>query len=364
MGFINRLALLRVTAGFWVVVLAPFPAVAQRASDTTTVQIGDHIRRVPSSASISQAKRYWTSQRLQNAKTVLPQLSASGRITSVQTEEPSGSTVSAPSTVPRKRQPQKALSSWLAPMSKALQALFSFQRYSVSLDDYTQTPEQAVGKLFFTQNGTDYVCSASAVNSTNKRLVWTAGHCVSDGEGNFSTNVLFIPAYQSGTDNAEPYGRWSACQLFTTTAWHQRENYGRDLGAIEACDNSNSEKLHDVVGSLGYLANARRRQTWRIFGYPAESPFDGTRMIACISPFGQRDSSVSPATNGVGCDMTGGSSGGPWLANYATDETGDNVNQINGNTSYGYSDQPNVLYSPYFGNAFVNLRNFAIQNGA
>jgi hypothetical protein len=46
---------------------------------------------------------------------------------------------------------------------------------------------------------------------------------------------------------------------------------------------------------------------------------------------------VNPATMGIGCDMTGGSSGGGWVV-------GNTVLSV---TSYGYSNQPNVLYGPY-----------------
>src|SRR5262245_18817289 len=39
------------------------------------------------------------------------------------------------------------------------------------------------GKLFFTDNGLNYVCSASTINNNYKNLIITAGHCVHSGAG-------------------------------------------------------------------------------------------------------------------------------------------------------------------------------------
>jgi hypothetical protein len=40
---------------------------------------------------------------------------------------------------------------------------------------------------------------------------------------------------------------------------------------------------------------------------------------------------------GIGCDMTGGSSGGGWIVG----------NDLYSENSYGYGNQPNVMYGPY-----------------
>ena len=75
---------------------------------------------------------------------------------------------------------------------------------------------RAHGKVFFTVKGGtdpgDFVCSGTAVNSRNRSVVWTAGHCVYDAElgGGKSVNFSFVPAYANG--NA-PYGEWPAKQL-------------------------------------------------------------------------------------------------------------------------------------------------------
>ena len=75
-------------------------------------------------------------------------------------------------------------------------------------------PVDHIGKVFFTMGGANYVCSGNAVASANKSTVATAGHCVNQGPGAFATNFIFVPAYDNG---AEPYGRWTARDLHTTS---------------------------------------------------------------------------------------------------------------------------------------------------
>ena len=62
---------------------------------------------------------------------------------------------------------------------------------------YTQYPASTHGKVFFTLNGSNFVCSGTALNSSNRSVVWTAGHCLNEGPGAFATNFAFVPA--SGT---------------------------------------------------------------------------------------------------------------------------------------------------------------------
>lgn len=313
----------------------------------------------------SEAANYWTPQKMREAKPLDIIRTDSPKPVS-QVPLSSSPPVSAPGSGPSSTGLQTlseplSIAQLAAPTLLNYSYPFPFTRYRVRLSNYTQYPESTVGKVFFVQNGSSFVCSASAISSTNRRLIWTAGHCLSDGEGTFSTNVVFVPAYRPGTTPAEPFGRWSACGLYTTTAWHINGDIAQDLGAIQSCDRSGT-RLHNVTGSLGFLANASRKQHWHPFGYPAGAPFDGRRMIACAASFAVNDSG-SPNPIGIGCDMTGGSSGGPWIVRYSPDTAG-TVNQINGLNSYGYNNQPDAMYSPYFGNEFLSLRNFAIQDGS
>lgn len=201
---------------------------------------------------------------------------------------------------------------------------------------YTQAPTSTHGKVFFTLGGSDYVCSGTALLSANKSVVWTAGHCVNEGPGDFATNWAFVPAYKDG---ATPLGIYAASNLFTSAAWGNGGDFSYDVGAavVSPVDGT---ALTDRVGGRGIAFNGPRSQTYVSYGYPAAPPFTGERLWTCTSPLQTSDTDASPPTLGIGCDMTGGSSGGGWIA-------GGDVVSVN---SYGYSNQPNVMYGPYLDN--------------
>jgi hypothetical protein len=65
----------------------------------------------------------------------------------------------------------------------------------------------------------------------------------------------------------------------------------------------------------------------------------------CNSPLVYDDTSANPPTIGIDCDMTGGSSGGGWIA-------GGSVASVN---SYGYRTLRNVMFGPYQGSVAQSL---------
>jgi V8-like Glu-specific endopeptidase len=212
---------------------------------------------------------------------------------------------------------------------------FPFTRYEPT------TYNPAHGKVFFSDGSANYVCSGTALTSGNESVVWTAGHCVNEGPGGFYTNWAFVPAYKDG---AAPYGTWTARTLLTTAAWGQQGDFGYDLGAA-VMNISGGATLTDTVGSRGAAFNQPAEQPYLSHGYPAAPPFSGGRMFICESDLGTRDASANPPTMGIGCDMTGGSSGGGWVV-------GNNVLSVN---SYGYRTQPNMMYGPYQGSVAQQL---------
>lgn len=211
--------------------------------------------------------------------------------------------------------------------------LISIESFTVPTGSYRSFPYSAVGKLFFTQNGGNYQCSAAMIKGHG---IWTAGHCVHAGNNSassWSTNVVFIPQYLNGS---APFGQCSVTQLWTTTDWYTNGNpNGLDndyaAGAI-TCNVSGS------TGWLGLTWNQSYSQSYQALGYPAAPPFTGGVMIGCNSGLASYGFGT-PTTYGITCDMTGGSSGGPWqiLNGYE-----------NGNTSYGDSAHPGMLFSPYY----------------
>lgn len=206
---------------------------------------------------------------------------------------------------------------------------------------YTSAPTRTNGKVFFTDDGLNYVCSGTAVLSGNSSVVWTAGHCVHDGASNFHPNWSFVPAY---ADGSRPYGTWTARTLLTTSGWANSGDFSYDNGAAVVNLNG-GQALTSVVGGRDIAFNTARNQNYAAHGYPAGPPFNGQRLWVCNSPLIYDDTSANPPTMGIDCDMTGGSSGGGWIANNA-------VVSVN---SYGYTTLPNVMFGPYQGSVAQSL---------
>jgi V8-like Glu-specific endopeptidase len=236
------------------------------------------------------------------------------------------------------RPADKVLSGSFAPTPKAVPKLAPATQIP---PPYTSQPTSTNGKVFFSDGGSNFVCSGTAVLSGNKSVVWTAGHCVHDGASGFHTNWTFVPAY---ADGSRPYGTWSARSLLTTSGWANNGDFSYDNGAAVVSLNGGSA-LTDVVGGRNIAFNTARQQQYAAHGYPAGSPFNGQRLWVCSSPLRYNDTSGNPATMGIDCNMTGGSSGGGWIANGS-------VTSVN---SYGYRTLPNVMFGPYQGSVAQSL---------
>lgn len=232
---------------------------------------------------------------------------------------------------------------------------YPFTRYEV-FTNYNAWPYSANGKVFFhnTRDNRNYVCSGTAVNSENKRVVWTAGHCVHGGQGgNWHDHWVFVPARRDGNN---PYGVWTASQLWSLSGWTSSSNVRYDQGAVLINPNADGQRLINVVGGQGIMWNFGRDQHFHDFGYPAASPFHGERMVVCTASHAADDnpSGSGPSTTGIGCDMTGGSSGGGWVVGFPS-------GYLDGLNSYKYSSQPAAMYGPYFGDGTQSLYN-AVRN--
>ncbi|WP_424535405.1 trypsin-like serine peptidase [Sphaerisporangium viridialbum] len=195
------------------------------------------------------------------------------------------------------------------------------------------------GRVFFTYQGRSASCSGTAVTSANKSVVLTAGHCVKLG-GAFHTNWVFVPGYSAGS---RPYGTWVATNLLTTTQWNTSEDMNYDVAAAVVAP-LNGERLVDVVGGQGIAFNQARGQQMYAFGYPAASPYDGSKLIYC----GGRvfDDYLISTDQGLSCDMTGGSSGGGWFTGFNRSTGAGTLNSVN---SFKYNFAPYWMFGPYFG---------------
>lgn len=201
-----------------------------------------------------------------------------------------------------------------------------------------ETPVSHIGKVFMTLGGTDYVCSGNAVASSNKETVATAGHCVNEGPGAYATKFTFVPAYNNGS---APYGQWSAVALYAPKEWTSGGNLTYDTGFAVVAPH-NGVTLSATVGASGVAFNQARGLNYTSYGYPAAAPFTGETLQSCSGTASQ-DTTGSTGSQSIPCDMTGGSSGGPWFIGSGS---GGLQNSIN---SFGYTYQPNAMYGPYWG---------------
>lgn len=205
-----------------------------------------------------------------------------------------------------------------------------------------EKPVNHIGKVFFTLNGANYVCSGSSVTAANKSTVSTAGHCLNAGPGAFSSNFIFVPAYKDG---AAPLGKWPARALFAPKEWTDSGNMQYDTGFAVVAQ-VGGKSLAAVAGAAGVAFNQAPGLTYKAFGYPAARPFTGQTLVSCYGKASNDAINPQFQTQGIPCDMTGGSSGGPWLLQ---DGTADQVGYQNSVNSYGYGSRSTAMYGPYWG---------------
>jgi V8-like Glu-specific endopeptidase len=322
--------------------------------EAQTISSRDPERLVASEKVIHQSSQYWTAERMAKAKPV-PLRERRFMKRTVKPTMHQGTPGFGNSGLPGKiftdlaEQILPIASPSSSPQRQDYTYPPPFARYQ-NFDSYDTYPYSAVVKIFFSDGGDDFVCSGAVWPS---RSIITAGHCVyNDQAHRYHTNVIVVPQYINGQS---PYGGFEASNLFTTQGW-QDGDFSYDLGLIVTRD-KNGSKISSYTGFLGGRWNVTAIQHWTVIGYPAERPFNGEFQQICQTSFAYKDTGSAPQPNGAGCDLTGGSSGGPWIVRFSG--KGGNQNQVNGVTSYGYAGRPKELYAPYFGDAAKNFWNYA-----
>ncbi|MFG1943385.1 trypsin-like serine peptidase [Nonomuraea sp. NPDC048826] len=207
---------------------------------------------------------------------------------------------------------------------------------------------RTTGRVFLTMNGVDFVCSASTVRGRSRDLVITAGHCVKDGAGAWAKNWTFVPAYGNGGD--KPYGQWTARRMFVAGPWSQSSDDSYDVGMV-ALAPSRGRHVADVVGAQDIAFNSPRGGHAVGFGYPADPPYNGKHLVYCAGRL-RDDPYGDTHDQGLGCDMTAGSSGGPWLSRF---DTATGRGTITSLSSFKYSDDQRTMYGPILGEAVRKL---------
>ncbi|MFD9907659.1 trypsin-like serine peptidase [Streptomyces sp. NPDC059063] len=171
------------------------------------------------------------------------------------------------------------------------------------------TTLKTVGRLFFVNaNGADTWCTATAVKSANRSAVITAAHCVRRGSSPFNTNtaMVFAPGYSKGK---KPYGVFAVRSAATPRTWEK--DSVNDMSALAVDADKRGRRLTDVVGGRPIAFNRPVGGAISAFGYSATRPQRGEELLHCVGT-----AKKEHGQQFIPCDMSGGSSGGPWLADF------------------------------------------------
>ncbi|MFQ5523054.1 MAG: trypsin-like serine peptidase [Acidimicrobiia bacterium] len=226
------------------------------------------------------------------------------------------------------------------------------------------TVADTTGKVLFAFGDNYYVCSASVVvdSTTDQSTILTAAHCVYDeASGTFAQNWTFIPNYDaapapldtSGSFCADTlYGCWTARAIvvsdgYTTAGGFNSQATVHDFAFVQVGPGGHypTTELDVTVGGQGiqFTTGVLGDPAWA-FGYPAAKKYKGKDLIYCKGPLGT-DPFNSDLTYRLDCNMTGGSSGGPWFQSF-DEATGAGV--LMSLNSYGYSSVKNAMHGPKF----------------
>ncbi|WP_051829554.1 MULTISPECIES: trypsin-like serine peptidase [Streptomyces] len=274
-------------------------------------------------------KGYWTLQKLLNAKPKpLPQAPAQDptQAPAQPTAQPTGAAPAQPTAAQPPAGPDQ-----LPAMVPAKPVAHPFPKNM-----------HVNGKIFFKDGNEDYVCSGTVISDPEhpgkSNLVWTASHCLHGGKGNkYYTDITFAPAFNSNgvlsgagkqqakVEDAEPYGEWGATAGMVSPQWTAEADPEKggpwsqfDFGIIKVANPDGSAKsLEETVGgSVPLWFNAPRDQLASVsnYGFPEGKPFDGVELEHCDGgkPSKKTGDPSRPAMLLIGCNMTGGSSGGGW----------------------------------------------------
>ncbi|MEV4481652.1 trypsin-like serine peptidase [Micromonospora coxensis] len=302
------------------------PSTTDRNGNTTSIARTTDGRAITNEAVAEEVAAFWTSERM--AKAVDLDL------------KPVRATESANSV----RKPDGPAGS-VAPVAP---------RIAVGGDDMSiqLNESQTVGKVYFTTpTGGLASCSASTVGSAKRRLVITAGHCVHQGGGGqWYSNWQFVPRYRNGV---QPFGTFVAYSLTARTAWINNSSYDEDMGiAIMHNGGSYGLKVVDTVGGNGMRWNwGYNISLMTALGYPSNLGAGESQQYCQSGTWHAGGQQIR-----MWCNMTYGSSGGPWLQEY-NDQNG--YGYVNSVVSHGDNPGNGQFDGPYFDNDIKSLYDYA-----
>ena len=334
-------------------------AATAKTSSTSAVAVS------PSVAASEQAQTlaYWTQARREAAKSVNV-VAGAQRPSSQPTGGPDGPPAYQAGTSPAGAPTESVVPSAAQATGPVLTAQpwsypYPYDTWAVPVKEYKVNPYRMNGTIFFTNGGDGFKCSGTSIfNEHNSGEVNTAGHCVASTEApankEFDSSAEFIPAYNGNGKTAkeiEPYGTFVANGYDTATDWINNRNLEDDFGSISVNKNQKKKTLSQEVGSAGWAFNFSDNEQYAEFGYPGESPYNGTEME-------ENWASSGPCSSGnlvcTGSPFTGGSSGGPWDIDWSAYGPG----YVNGHTDFYYESEPLTKYTPYYNSLWHEVHCF------
>ena len=230
---------------------------------------------------------------------------------------------------------------------------------------------RATGRVLFTLPAGNYICSASVATDTRSDIsvVLTAGHCAFDQASHtFATNWMFIPEFDTRDTydcSVAVYGCWTADRLVVHSGFADQTGFTQTATqydwafAVVDADGSATSQLDQTVGSFPIEFRSYSSGSVAAFGYPAGGKYSGNNdLIYCNNSLGTDPYNLG-RTYRLSCDMTGGSSGGPWLTGF--DATG-NTGTLSSLNSYTYSGIT-AMHGPKFNGFTAATWNEAVGTG-
>ncbi len=184
-----------------------------------------------------------------------------------------------------------------------------------SADVYTQYAEGPRAKIgaLFTNAGT---CSASVISGNN--AVVTAAHCCWDRtRNNWIGGWTFAPAYDNG--NA-PYGTFSWGTAAVLNSWVNNGDRASDVCVIKLQNDRFGRGVTYYTGWLGRSWDWPSVQEHHALGYPGNLGNGNVLQLCTSESFNPSSQCGGASVLNTGCSMTFGSSGGPWIRHYRTND--------------------------------------------
>jgi hypothetical protein len=174
--------------------------------------------------------------------------------------------------------------------------------------DRTRFPLRAIG-LLTNDAGS---CSASVISGNN--IIVTAAHCCYTRGQGWRSNFRFYPAYRSGQHPTYGSFPWTSARILTS--WINRGARQDDVCLISLGNNNVGRPVTFYTGWLGRQWNWPSIRSLHALGYPGNIGGGNLMQLCAAESFSPSAGCGGATVLNMGCNMTFGASGGPWINGY------------------------------------------------